>query len=162
GKRMKVVYIDASPLGDPWLTGIGRYTARIALAISKYAEVRFFSDVFQIHAPRGLSWSHDQDLQVWARRVWRGRRVPLGNGLGDELCIYPCLRPSKRRFSTEISILHDYTPLVVPHTHTEVTRGLFQGFYAKTLLASDGALSVSYATKHDASWLCDFPQRRIV
>jgi glycosyltransferase involved in cell wall biosynthesis len=156
------VFLDANPLSDRHLTGIGRYTARIALALARLGPVRFFSQGDEVLAPEGLDWSQDQDLGAWARRVWRGRRRPLGTPPGDSLAIYGCIRPEEHRFPFELSVLHDFTPLVVPYTHSEKTRGLFQGFFAKTLLSSDAALSVSHSTKADAAWLCDFPQDRIV
>lgn len=156
------VFLDANPLSDRYLTGIGRYTARIALALAKTGPVRFFSQDMEILPPADLDWSPDQDLGRWGRRVWHGRRQPLGTPPANSLAIFGCLRPEERRFPFEVSILHDFTPLVVPYTHSEKTRQLFQGFFAKTLLASDMALSVSHSTKSDASWLCDFPQDRIV
>lgn len=160
--KMPEVYVDASPLGDPWLTGIGRYTARLALALKRRSKVRFFSEGYEIAAPRALDWTHEQDLQKWARAIWRGRRMPLENGTREQIGVYPCLRPAERRFRSEISVLHDFTPLVVPHTHTANTRAMFQEYYARFLNSADWAISVSHATKHDASWLCDFPQERIV
>jgi glycosyltransferase involved in cell wall biosynthesis len=75
--------------------------------------------------------------------------------------VFGCLRPIEKHFPFEISILHDFTPQVVPRTHSERTRGMFFGFYAKSLLSSDAALAVSHSTKADASWLTDFPQDRI-
>ena len=36
------VYFDAYPLSDPHLTGIGRYAARLALAMASIRPVRFF------------------------------------------------------------------------------------------------------------------------
>ena len=155
------VYLDANPLADRHLTGIGRYTARIALALAATGPVRFFSEDREIVPKGGLDWSQDQDLGRWGRAIWTSPRRPLGKPPADSLAIYGCLRPERRRFPFEASVLHDFTPLVVPGTHSEATRGMFQGFYAKTLLASDAALSVSHSTKFDASWLCDFPQNRI-
>jgi glycosyltransferase involved in cell wall biosynthesis len=155
------VFVEANPLSDRHLTGIGRYTARIALALAKTGPVRFFSADEELILPDRLDWSQDQDLGLWGRRVWRSRRRPLGQPPRGSLAIYGCLRPEERRFPFEVSILHDFTPQVVPYTHSEKTRRMFQGFYAKTLLASDAALSVSHSTKADAGWLCDFPQDRI-
>jgi glycosyltransferase involved in cell wall biosynthesis len=155
------IFIDANPLADRRLTGIGRYTARLALALRAQAPVRFFAGDLSLKPAPGLSWDPDQDLERWAQRVWRSRREPLGDPGPRSLAVYGCLRPEERRFAREVSILHDFTPLVVPGTHTPRTRGLFQGFFAKTLLASDAALAVSHSTRHDASWLCDFPQEKI-
>ena len=155
------VYVDANPLADKHLTGIGRYTARIALAMAADGPVRFFTGDREIVPPPDLRWHQDQDLARWGRRVWRGERRPLGTPPTGSMAVYGCLRPAERRFPFEVSILHDFTTLVVPHTHAESTRGLFRGFFAETLLSSDAALAVSDHTKFDASWLCDFPQERI-
>jgi glycosyltransferase involved in cell wall biosynthesis len=125
--------------------------------------VRFVSQDQEVIAPGGLDWSQDQDLGRWGRRVWRGRRVPLGTIAipPDSLGVYGCLRGDERRFPFEVSVLHDFTTLVVPYTHAEKARALFAGFFARTLLASDAALAVSHSTKADARWLCDFPPERI-
>ena len=160
-RRDGCVFLDATPLADPCLTGIGRYTARIALAMRRRVGLRFFTANEEILPPADLEWRHDQDLQGWARRLWRGARRPIDQDLSTCVGIYPCLRPKERRFGTEVVVLHDFTPLVVPGTHTASTIEWFQNLFADTLLESDGALAVSHATKHDASWLCDFPQDRI-
>lgn len=157
----RTVFVEANPLADRHLTGIGRYTARIALALGRRGTVRFFSADQELVLPADLSWDQDQDLARWGKRVWRSRRRPLGTIPADSFAIHGCLRPEARRFPFEISILHDFTPLILPHTHSERTRGLFQGFFAKTLLSSDAALAVSHSTKADAAWLCDMPQERI-
>jgi glycosyltransferase involved in cell wall biosynthesis len=159
------VFVDVNPLADKHLTGIGRYTARLALALAAQAggPIRFTSQQFEVIAPRGLGWDQDQDLARWGRAVWRGKRVPLAEVEipADALAVFACLREHVRRFPFEVSVLHDFTTLVVPHTHAEKTRGLFSGFFASTLLASDAAIAVSRSTKADARWLCDFPAERI-
>jgi glycosyltransferase involved in cell wall biosynthesis len=155
------IYVDANPLADRHLTGIGRYTARVALALARRLPIRFFSQGEELIVPGGLGWDQDQDLARWGRRVWRSRRRPLGTPVEGSLGLYCCLRPPEKRFGFEISVLHDFTPLVVPQTHAEKTRAMFRGFFAETLLASDAALAVSHSTKADAAWLCDFPQGRI-
>jgi glycosyltransferase involved in cell wall biosynthesis len=159
------VFVDVNPLAERHLTGIGRYTARLALALAKETggPVRFTSQDQEVIAPRGLDWSQDQDLARWGRAVWRGRRVPLERAgvPGDAVAVFPCLREPVRRFPFEVSVLHDFTTLVVPFTHSERTRSQFARFFARDLPWSDAALSVSASTKADASWLCDFPQDRI-
>lgn len=159
------VFVDVNPLAEKHLTGIGRYTARLALALARRAggSVRFVSQGKEVIAPRGLNWSQDQDLARWGRRVWLGRRVPLGevDVPADSLGVFGCLREHARRFPFEVSVLHDFTTLVVPQTHAEKTRKVFGGFFAETLLKSDAAVAVSQSTKADAHWLCDFPPERI-
>lgn len=158
-----IVQVDAAPMGERHLTGIGRYTARVALALANAgAEVRFFENANAVLPPPGLSWDQDQDLEVWGHRVAKkGRRAPLGTPPAQAIGVFPCLRPFERRFGFEISILHDFTPLVVPETHSAATRHHFQCFFKLTLPHSDAAIAVSHATKADAGWLCDFDQDRI-
>jgi len=155
-------FVDANPLSDRHLTGIGRYTARIALALAARGPVRFFSYDGEVFAPPDLKWTQDQDLALWSRRVWEGPHGPRAPVPPESIGVFTCLRPPERHFPFEVSILHDFTPQIVPHTHTEATRQQFQGFFAQTLLASDLALAVSHSTKADASWLSPFDQERIV
>lgn len=157
----RVVYIDANPFADRHLTGIGRYTARIALALGGRMPLRFFSNGQELFPPPDLEWHPDQDLGRFGRKLWRSPREKLADPPRGALGIFPCLRPIERQFDREISILHDFTPQVVPATHSEKTRGMFFGFYSKSLLSSDAALAVSHSTKADASWLTDFPQDKI-
>src|SRR4051812_44489482 len=95
-KSGRTVFVDVNPLADRHLTGIGRYTARLALALAAetFGAVRFVSQDQEVIPPVGLDWSQDQDLGRWGRRVWRGRRVPL-SGVevpADSLAVYGCLR----------------------------------------------------------------------
>jgi glycosyltransferase involved in cell wall biosynthesis len=160
------VFLDATPLGERHLTGIGRYTARLSMALAKTAgcRVRFVAGDAEVVAPGSLDWSQDQDVARWARRVWRGLRLPLDEVEvpPDSLGLYCCLRPPLRRFPFEVSVLHDFTPLIVPWTHTGVTRAEFRDFFARGLLASDAAIAVSRSTKADARWLCDVDPGRLV
>jgi hypothetical protein len=160
--RRPVFYVDANPLADRHLTGIGRYTARLALALGARGPVRFFSHTGEVLPPADLNWAQDQDLALWGRRVWESPRGPWGPVPAESIGIYTCLRPVERRFPFEVSVLHDFTPQIVPHTHSESTRDMFQGFFAKSLLSSDLALAVSHSTKADASWLSAYDQDRIV
>jgi glycosyltransferase involved in cell wall biosynthesis len=161
----RTVFVDVNPLAERHLTGIGRYTARLALALAARAgvRVRFVSQDREVIAPRGLSWSQDQDLGRWGRAVWRGRREALdpADVPPESLAVFCCLRDAVRRFPFEVSVLHDFTTLVVPRTHSETARRDFGAYFAGPLLASDVALADSHSTKSDALWLCDFPPDRI-
>ena len=93
----RTVFFDVNPLCERHLTGIGRYSARLALAVAKVLgrPVRFFSQDREVIAPRGLDWSQDQDLGRWSRAVWRGRRARLSPAElpADCMAVYGCLRP---------------------------------------------------------------------
>ncbi|GIW87326.1 MAG: hypothetical protein KatS3mg108_1650 [Isosphaeraceae bacterium] len=155
------VYLEINPLSDRHLTGIARYTARLALALhATGCELHFFAQAREVEPPSRLDWSHDQDLGRWARRLWSGRRRPLPDSLPQALAVYPCGRPLERRFGYEVSVLHDLTPLLMPHNHAELTRIHFQHFFARAIHASDAALCVSRSTRADAAWLTDYPSQR--
>ena len=165
-RPLRTVFIDAGPLCERHLTGIGRYTARLALALKALpdCELRFAVGDDEVVPSPSLDWSQDQDLARWAKAVWRGRRVPLAEaGVADDcLGLFCCQRPPVRRFPFEVSVLHDFTPLIVPWTHTPKNVRQFRKFFAGDLLHSDAAVADSKSTKADARWLCDFPPEKIV
>jgi len=156
------VYFDANPLSDRHLTGIGRYAARLALAMAARRPVRFFAGAREVIPPSGLDWSPDQDLGAWARRLTRGARTPLGTPPPGSVGVWPLLRPVGRTFDREVSIVHDLTPLLLPRTHREATRSHFQGLCSKAIGSSDVALAVSDSTAADAAWLAAIDPARIV
>jgi glycosyltransferase involved in cell wall biosynthesis len=156
------VYFDANPLSDRHLTGIGRYAARLALAMAARRPVRFFAKDRVIEPPPGLDWSQDQDLGTWARRLMKGKKSPLGTPPSGSIGVWPMLRPIERSFDHEVSILHDLTPLLLPQTHKAVTRSHFRGLCSKAVASSDLAVAVSYSTAADASWLTGMEPGRIV
>ena len=162
--QAQTVFVDINPLAEKHLAGIGRYTARLALALAQETRggVRFFSQDQEAIAPSCLDWSQDQDLARWSRAVWRGRRQPLGAIPESSLAVHGCLRTLERRFPFEVSVLHDFTPLIVPWTHSAKTVRQFQEFFNRDLLASDAAIAVSRSTKADAAWLCGFDPNRVV
>ena len=162
GRPGATVFVDAGPFSYTRLTGLSRYTAQLTLALAAEAPIRFFSEESEIHAPSDLDWSQDQDLARWSRRVWRGRRTPLGAVPADAIGLYCTLRPLERIFPYEVSVLHDFSPYTVPYTHLESTRKMFGGFFAKALIKSDLAIAVSESTRADAAWLSPMDPDRVV
>jgi glycosyltransferase involved in cell wall biosynthesis len=162
GSGMPTVFVDAEPFSWRWFAGIPRYAARLTLSIAAQgARVRFFLRDQEIDPLPGLSWSPDQDIEKWARRVWHGERKPLGMPPASSLGLYCGVRGAGRAFPFEVSVLHDLCPLVVGWTFPEAARWGFERFFAEDLLESDVAISVSHSTKADAAWLCPMPQDRI-
>ncbi|HEV3120962.1 MAG TPA: glycosyltransferase [Isosphaeraceae bacterium] len=158
----RCVYIDARPLWCRRFTGIARYTARLALELAAHVQVRFFFDGDEAVARPGLNGSHEQDLARWARRIVRSPRRPLETPPAGSVGIYPAARPLARRFPFEVSVLHDFSPLLLPATHTEATRREYEQFFAQTVLSSDLVLADSHSTKADSAWLTALPQERVV
>ena len=76
----RTIFVDADPLAERRLTGIGRYTARLALALAheRREPVRFFSRDREVLAPGGLDWSRTRDLARWARRRLARATDPAG------------------------------------------------------------------------------------
>jgi glycosyltransferase involved in cell wall biosynthesis len=156
------VFVDAGPFSYSRLTGLSRYTARLTLALAARVPIRFFSEGQELLVAPGLSWAQDQDLEKWSRKVWRSQRRPLGEIPANSLGLYCTTRPVERIFPFEVSVLHDFSPYTVPHTHLESTRAMFGGFFAKALASSDMAIAVSDSTRADAAWLCPMDPDRVV
>jgi glycosyltransferase involved in cell wall biosynthesis len=158
------VFVDAGPFSYDRLTGLSRYTARLTLALAQRVPVHFFSESegMQLIPPDDLDWSRDQDLAVWSKRVWRSGRVPIGPAPSNSIGLYCTLRPLNHHFPFEVSVLHDFSPYTVPHTHLDSTRDMFGGFFSKALLVSDLAIAVSHSTKADAAWLSPMDPDRVI
>jgi glycosyltransferase involved in cell wall biosynthesis len=158
------VFVDAGPFSYDRLTGLSRYTARLTLALAKRVPIRFFSECegTELHAPSDLDWSQDQDLALWSRKVWRSPRTGLQAAPSNSIGLYCTLRPPNHHFPFEVSVLHDFSPYTVPHTHLDTTRELFGAFFSKALPISDIAIAVSHSTKADAAWLSPMDQERVI
>jgi len=158
----RTIHVDSGALADRHLTGIGRYTVRLALALAAREPVRFFFRDEEILPPADLGWSQDQDPAVWAKRLWAGGRRPLARPGPGSVGVFSCLKPIERTFAYEVCILHDLTPALLPHTHARQTVEFFNGFFSLALPHADLALAVSRSTKADAAWMTDIDPARVV
>lgn len=163
------LYVEVMPLLSRRLTGVGRFTARLLEALARRRRLRLFTtfdraglrrmdlrpelvcgEEIAIDAPLPMA---DADVGQWTEELLRRPRRPhRGAASASHACVYTMLRPDRRQFAREISILYDFTPLIVPWCHVAPTRALFGAFFS-TLRLADKALAISAATKHDASWL---------
>jgi glycosyltransferase involved in cell wall biosynthesis len=158
------IYIEASVFEATQVTGIARYTARLAMALGRRWPVRFstFATGEEVLPGPALSWSHDQDLNDWTRIVRSAPRRPLGTPPKGSIGLYCAHRPDRRIFDREVSVLHDFAPLIVPDTCTELTRLAFRSFFADSLPLSDLVIAVSHSTKADAAWLTSVDPATVV
>jgi len=172
------IYLEVFPLLVPKLTGIGRFSCRLVQFLNRLVPLRLttFLD------PR-TQLVHDLN-----RDLMRGQQIEIDVGevtdvtrnLADwvvEVCgrpkqaydeataarhtgLYTWTRPDERRFGREIGVFYDFTPLIVPWSHTA---GLREGFHRQvTALAQcEKVLAISECTKADAAWLSAVPQRDI-
>ena len=159
--RGPCIYVDAQPFSWPCFAGIPRYTARLSLALAAHVPVRFFYEGQEL-LPAQLNWSQDQDLEELGRQILQGRRRPLGTLPVDCIGLYSSVRPSQRIFPYEVSILHDFCPMVVPWAFPEAAREAWVKCLTEDILASDVVLSDSKSTKADAAWFSSLDPERIV
>ncbi len=157
-----VIYIDAGPFSWTWFAGIPRYTARLSMALAAHVPVRFFDGGQELLPPDDLIWSQDQDLEPWGRRLWQGRRQPLGTPPADSIGLYCSTRPSERVFPYEVSIMHDFCPMVVPWAFPAEAQEVYWKPMTEDVLASDVVLSDSHSSKADAAWFSSLDPERIV
>jgi glycosyltransferase involved in cell wall biosynthesis len=169
--------VEVAPLLSRRLTGVGRFTARLLEALSRRRPLRLFTalDRDELRAMdlrtdlvRGVEIAVDDalpiadaDLADWNDALLRRRQRPH-QAPAQQACLYTMLRPPARRFACELSILYDFTPLVVPWCHVESTRRLFGEFFSSALPLSDKAIAISAATKHDAAWLSGIDPDKVV
>ena len=122
----------------------------------------FFHGHQELLAPLDVSWSHDQDLEQWGRAIWRAERRPRGKPAADSIGLYCLVRPSRRIFPYEVSVLHDFCAMVVPWAFPGDARDEFARFLTEDILGSDLVLSDSHSTKADAAWFSSLEPERIV
>jgi glycosyltransferase involved in cell wall biosynthesis len=156
------IYIDADPFSWTHFAGIPRYTARLTLALAARIPVRFFHQADELLPPRGLGWSQDQDLEDWGRRIFRGQRRPLGEPPADCIGLHCSTRTGRRIFPYEVSILHDFCPMVVPWAFPERARDGWVRYLSEDIEASDLVVAVSHSTKADAAWFSPLDPERIL
>src|SRR5262249_53919519 len=151
-------------LATKHLTGIGRHVARLIRGLSRLAPLRLVSTMTgaqarRLHMPAPLVCGQemavtyhdlppmDTNLDGWGHQLLRlPRRRHAVRQAGRSGCVFPALRPAERHFRREISILHDFTPLIIPWAHVPETQEHFNAFFARTLGLSDGAVAVSEST----------------
>jgi glycosyltransferase involved in cell wall biosynthesis len=164
------LYVEVGTLGFDPLTGLGRFTARLVEALARVTPLRLFTTTSDgrlgggwIPLPVGSVSTADSDLAAWVRDLLARPRARDASAPPHEcVCVYPLLRPAERYFARELSILHDFTPLLLPWAHVEDTRTEFGMFFSQGAARSDKAIAVSQATQADARWLCSLPPDDVV
>ncbi len=172
------IYLEVFPLLVPKLTGIGRFSCRLVQALNRHVPLRlttFLDPRTQlVHAlNRDLMRGQQIELDVgevtdpsvnladWVLDVCSRPKSPYDDAhAGRHTGIYTWTRPDERRFGREIGIFYDFTPLIVPWSHTHGLREAFHRQVANLALC-EKMLAISECTKADAAWLSAVPQHDI-
>jgi glycosyltransferase involved in cell wall biosynthesis len=169
------IYLEVFPLLVPKLTGIGRFSCRLVQSLNRFAPLRlttFLDPRTQLVHDLNRDLMRGQQIEIgigevtephanlldWVGDVCRRPKQPFDDAVaGRHTGIYTWTRPDERRFRREIGIFYDFTPLIVPWSHTS---GLREGFHRQvTALAQcEKVLAISECTKADAAWLSAVPQ----
>jgi glycosyltransferase involved in cell wall biosynthesis len=178
--RTEPLYLDIYPLLARHLTGIGRFVARLVESLARLAPLRLITTIGgkqarsmnlsglllcgqEIRVGGDVLSSADGDVAGWARRLCRQPRYSHDERQArNSPGIFTSLRPQERHFRRELGILYDFTPLLLPWTHTPGTRRQYEDFFADHTQRFDKALAISEATRFDAGWLCALPQDDVV
>ncbi len=91
-----------------------------------------------------------------------GRSRRWGNLPRGSVGIWPLLRPVERRFDHEVSILHDLTPLLLPHTHKAGPGRTSRGSAPRRSRRPTSPWRFRESTRADAEWLTAIDPSRIV
>ncbi|HEX7446048.1 MAG TPA: glycosyltransferase [Pirellulales bacterium] len=169
------IYVEIFPLLVPKLTGIGRFSARLVQSLNRLAPLRLttFLDprTQRVHELNqdlargqeialeiGAAGDSQDDVAEWVRQLCARPKQPYDDAAaGRHAGIYTWSRPAERRFGREIGIFYDFTPLIVPWSHTT---GLRDGFNRQVMASRHCAkmLAISHSTKADAAWLSPVPE----
>jgi glycosyltransferase involved in cell wall biosynthesis len=174
------LYIEVSPFLQHHLTGVGRLVARLVEAMARRRPVRLVAAIPPAQAQReGLRTDllagqeiildagnlprADGDLADWVRQVLRlpGQAHDAGRAR-DNAGLYTFLRPRVKHFAHEVGIFYDFTPLLVPWTHTGPMREAFGRFATHDCRLFDKALAISRSARADAGWLAALPETDVV
>jgi glycosyltransferase involved in cell wall biosynthesis len=157
----KALFVDASPLFEKQLTGIGRFVLRLMEAISPKASLRLFGDRLsgEIAVERGTFPNVDLCGREAIRRILSRPRCPIDHRAARRsAAIYTALRPDRRRFRRELAILYDFTSVLFPWCHNVRTCESFGAYYTQTASLCDKLLAISRSTRNDARWLLSRPE----
>src|SRR5262249_42095411 len=174
-----ILYVEIGALLSKNLTGIGRFIVRLLQALSRRCELRLVNLMEerlakhmrlsssvrtgqQIAILQGTLPAGDSDLDAWR---WTLARQPLGildtKIMQRSPLVYTSLRSTERRSQTEVGILYDFSPALLPWTQTEETRDYFVDFYARSAPLCDRLIAISHSTRRDARWLSGIPADRV-
>jgi glycosyltransferase involved in cell wall biosynthesis len=171
---MPPIYVEIFPFLVPKLTGIGRFSCRLVQSLNRLVPLRLttFLDPRtqrvhklncklmrgrQIELDQGETSASGDDLPRWVADICRRPQGPYDQAeAARHAGIYLWSRPDSRRFAREIGVFYDFTPLVVPWSHTA---GLREGFHLQLSAAAlcEKMVAISESTKADAAWLSAVP-----
>jgi glycosyltransferase involved in cell wall biosynthesis len=174
------LYVDASELLNPRLTGIQRYTVRVIQSLAHMTRVRLVTPIpwdaacwhnwrltrlcagYEIEVSPANVPSSALDVKAWRNQVIRLPNRPIDPAeLGDAACLLPWCPEFLPRFSRQVGIVYDMTPLILPRTVSSELYELFGEYCEQDLRRFDGMLAISHATKSDVAWLAGIHPSRI-
>lgn len=175
---MSPIYVDISPLLLPKLTGIGRFACRLVQSLNRLAPLRlttyFELQTLRVHElncalmrgsqielERDEEQESDADLSEWVAKICGRPQQPFEEReAARHAGVYTWTRPESRQFGHEVGVFYDFTPFIVPWTHTAVTRDAFHRIVVAAAMC-DKMLAISQRTKSDAAWLSSVPSEKI-
>jgi glycosyltransferase involved in cell wall biosynthesis len=178
--RRDPLYVEVSSLLNQRLTGIGRFVARMVEALARVTPLRLVTTVHgelarSIKLSTAFLCGHeislnaaelpaaDGDVALWTRRLLRRPRRRHDLRTSSRYAgIYTLLRPPQRYFRRELCLFYDFTPSVLPWTHTPDTVEHFGIFFSQSSALCDKAVAISQSTKADAGWLAALPDEDVV
>ncbi len=174
------LYVEVSPMLGRNLAGIGRFAARLIEALAPLTALRLVNTIGGEHA-RNMRLSKvlrcgqeiavtnpqlpsaDPDLVQWTRRLFHRRPRRHDERLAGRCAmLYTMLRPAQRHFRRELCLLHDFTPVLMPHYHVAETCEHFGRLFTQSASLCDRLVANSHSTKADADWLCRAAPEKVV
>jgi glycosyltransferase involved in cell wall biosynthesis len=173
------IYLEVNPFLQQGMTGVGRFVARLVEQLVRHVPLRLVTTIkreradqqkllkelvcgYEIAVDGSNVPSDAGDVMNWRRALLKLPRRWHDPRFARQCAgIYSFGRPGVRHFGREVGILYDFTPQIVPWTHTSDMRAEFSGFARDGCRLFEKALAISESTKADATWLSRMSERDI-
>ncbi len=162
------IYLDVSTLVEEQWTGIPVVAAGLAGALLRLLpdRARFFLGT-ELVSPAVVADAVRRNTGLFLQRDLEfGRaqagRLPLFAGGAPSIGIFPSVKPVRRAFDVECSVVHDLSTLVLPHFHIKGNVDHHMEAMMADIASSDIVAAVSSATRDDLIAYLGVPGDKIV
>lgn len=151
---MRTAYLEIGALFENTWTGIPNVIAAIARGAMKDTSIdwRFLFETVEV--PRELvarflaQHSGVGGLQAIEQLVWERKPVPMDQA-AEGVCIYTSIKPMRRYFGREATVVYDLSPVLTPQFHNTDNINHFANRIRQDIETSDHLFPISRACMSD-------------
>ncbi|CAL1692999.1 hypothetical protein MMB232_03182 [Brevundimonas subvibrioides] len=163
---MTRAYLEVGGLFEDNWTGIGAVIASIAARAIDDTSIdwRFCYETLELPRDRVRQLLDQRSglgsLTLLASRVWEAAEIDPSDAAGS-VGIYPNIKPMRRFFGREASIIYDLSPILTPEFHSPANIGHFANRIRGDIETSDHVFCISRATRGDVQAYFGLPDDQV-